>query len=644
MRTEEEMLLFFEEEEVLVSATLQPQKLSEAPAIASVIKEGEIRNMGARDIMDILNKIPGIHITKGYYGKEEIEIRGIKTVISEKVKLLIDGHSVNNNLSGGPTWAFDSLTVDNIKRIEIIRGPGSALYGSNAFSAVINVITKDGKDMDGVLISGGGGSFNTRNANLQAGKDFDNYNIAFYADYFKTDGAKLTIESDDLGTAGDAPGKTKDFEEKIDTGLKLSYKDFSLNSKYLTRRKGVYLGILYALNDESKTYVDQYFVELKHDKKFTKSKISSKLYYDEFHWETKWELQPESKVPPEGVIAIPSAKERTKGVESQFDYQIADSNILTLGILWEKREQYEVKYKANYHPVSKGLYPSGEVRDVTALGNWNQEKSREVWATYLQDVWSIRENVDITLGVRNDHYSDFGETTNPRAAMVWKFSGKWIAKLLYGTAFRAPSFEELYNKNNDAVIGNQDLDPEKMTTYEVSIGNASTHLTYFNNIFKDKVELKPYAPGSRYENGGGAKIWGIEFDGKINFSKNSFAYLNYTHQNSEDDDTGARLPDITANKANIGINTGLGHYLNLNTNIHIHGERPRASGDPRSSSSAYELVDLTLIAENFIEDLSLRASIHNLLDRDYKDPAPLKVYNDFPREGVSYTFDVQYKF
>lgn len=663
MKTEEEMLLFFEEEVVLVSATLHPQKLSEAPAIASVIKEDEIRNMGARDLIDVLNKIPGIHVTKGYYGKEEIESRGIKTDNSEKIKLLIDGHSVNDLLTGGATWVFDSLTVDNLKRIEVIRGPGSALYGSNAFSAVVNVITKDGKDIDGVLLSVGRGNFNTSKINLQAGKKFNDLEIALSLDYFKTDGDELTIEKDKAnyipGFENRVPGKTKDDEKKYDIGLRLKYKDFSLHSKYTKRKRSAYLGGLYFVTDESWTKNEHFFGELIYSKAYAQSSmLTAKTYIDRANLENYWELLPEDIYPPDGMIGNPSAKEKTIGAELQIDHELFTNNLLTAGALKEKRQQYDVKHKANFNPLtctSAGCAPTSS-GDIENVANWNQEKTRHTWAAYVQDIWDINSSINLTVGVRHDEYSDFGQTNNPRLGLVWKFINTWDLKVLYATAFRAPSFEELYNTNNNAVLGNANLNAEKMKTLEISIGHSYTEndmarATYFDNRFKDKIQLV----NGQYQNTGGAEVWGIELEWNRNFTKTTSTYLNFTYQHPEDKETGKRLADVASHKGNIGLNMGLSRYFNINTNIFISGKRPRSTTDTRTAARAYELVDMTLIAKNFLSTFELRCAVHNLFDRDYEDPSPVfettipNVYlptipNDFPREGRSFMLEASYKF
>jgi Outer membrane cobalamin receptor protein len=163
----EEMFAIFSEEEIVVSALKRPKTVSKSPAIMSVITARQIKHMGARTLSDVLKTIPGFDIQMDNNGEQEFIARGVFDGSSQKVKVLIDGHSVNQPGSGGASFNFYDLAVVNVKRIEVIRGPGSALYGQNAFLAVINVITKDTDDIDGFQLTTGGGSFDTQNYNIR---------------------------------------------------------------------------------------------------------------------------------------------------------------------------------------------------------------------------------------------------------------------------------------------------------------------------------------------------------------------------------------------------------------------------------------------------------------------------------------------
>ncbi len=133
----------------MVTATKRKISTRKAPAIATVITADEIKNMGARDLTDVLKTVPGFGVSINEWGVNMFEVRGIKTTGSEKILVMTDGHRLNESYTGsGLCLTFNDLSVEKIRQIEIIRGPGSALYGANAFTAVINIITKDADDAD----------------------------------------------------------------------------------------------------------------------------------------------------------------------------------------------------------------------------------------------------------------------------------------------------------------------------------------------------------------------------------------------------------------------------------------------------------------------------------------------------------------
>ncbi|VAX21872.1 Outer membrane vitamin B12 receptor BtuB, partial [hydrothermal vent metagenome] len=277
--------------------------------------------------------------------------------------------------------------------------------------------------------------------------------------------------------------------------------------------------------------------------------------------------------------------------------------------------------------------------------------TRDTWAIYIQDIWDVTEDLNFTLGVRHDQYDDFGGATSPRAAIVWHVQTNWDIKLLYGEAFRAPTFNELYFMNNPSRIGNPDMDAERMRTYEASVGyNISTfsaRLTYFNNTITNNIR-QMLVPGTRaalkFENSGGANVNGIEAEMMAELMTGVILYANYTHQRAEDKDTDKKLPDVADHKGNVGFNALLLGKLNVNMNVFMTGDLPRANGDNRKPVPGYALVDLTLILKNFYKTFEVRASAHNLFDKEYFDPSPANtVPGDYPREGVNYMLEVRYK-
>jgi len=279
---------------------------------------------------------------------------------------------------------------------------------------------------------------------------------------------------------------------------------------------------------------------------------------------------------------------------------------------------------------------------------------------YIQDVWYITDSASLTAGIRHDHYSDVGGTTNPRIGLVWEFIKDTSVKLLYGSAFRAPSFTDLYQTNNPSFVGNKDIKPEKIKTYEAGIEHNfltkyTARINYFYNVITDQIVTgdKPSATeAAALENRGGAEIDGIEAELLFDLGDEYFGYLNYSYQDPRDSDTDERLPDVPSHRANAGINLAPWKYLNANINVSWIGERPRAEDDTRDDLASSTLVDLTMIAKNFYKTLEIRGSVYNLFNEDYWDPSPyqadsanpIPVPNDYPGNERMFLVEARYTF
>lgn len=649
--------MYFKTEELEIS-TRRAIPLMKAPAIATVITDKEIRDMGARTLMDVLKLVPGMGIAITDQGFFRLEVRGTVTGQSEKVLIMIDGHAMNKNPAGSAFPFFlDYLSVDDIKKIEIVRGPASALYGSNAFVAVINIITKSAEDIEGANLSVSGGSFDTRKYNLLAGKTFNNgLKIAGSIDYTKTNGPNLRITRDRLsGTPlSTAPGNADTRFEGAGINFEVSYKNLTYRSQYLANDRGAYIGFGYALTDFNSLKSTNFWQELSYSHSFTK-KVSSKmkLYYDYFKQDWLVKVFPNGFAGsfPNGMIGGPKAKDRTIGGEIQLDYSISDANHLLAGIGYEELKQYDVKAISNFNP-NTGEY-IGPVQDISAWGNWNRNVKRQIFAAYIQDEWEIKDSLSLTAGVRYDHYSEFGDTTNPRLGIVWRFLENADFKLLYGQAFRAPTFNELYSINNPTIMGNPHLAPEKIKTYEASIGYTYAErfrieLNYFHSDIDDLIVRDPSTSPKTYANLGRAEIKGIETVLSGKYSSDNYWKIAYSWQDPRDSNTGEKIPFVPGSRASASVNYGLSKYLVSHVDILWTGPRPRPSGDRRDDVASYTTVDLTLTLRNICKHLEIQTVIHNLFDEKYEDPdlsGPSRfVPNDFPREGISALVRVGYKF
>ncbi len=638
-------------EKYLVTATKHRIEVKKAPAIATVINQEEIRNMGARTVNDVLRRIPGFstYTLASTVGDSFVSVRGTPAHIGGL--FLIDGHRTNNGYVGRWGDVFGDLKVDNIKRIEIVRGPGSALYGANAFVAVINVITKSAEDIGGQEISISSASFDTQHYSALLSHKGDRFQISGHADYFDTDGPALLVEEDALTPRGTglAPGNTLSWKEKYDFGLRIKYGDFSFNSRGVYSEKGPYIGALEALNDETVAKYTQVLGDLIYTKNLTEElDIKVNLYADHYHQDVFIELFPEGFTGKndKGYMGNPIVRNTTMGNEITANY-VAGDHYLTGGFAYEEVRQYDVESYNNFGDVFAEPVKIDEL--------FIKEVTRKIWAVYLQNIWEITAYDSLTLGVRHDNYSDFGGTTNPRIGYVHEFRNGMIMKLLYGSAFRAPSFAQLYVINNPSVLGNPELNPEKINTYEMGLEYpllkyCTLRLNYFHNDIEDLITIGPKPslddPAPYINVHGKTRVDGFESELDFYFGKGKYGYINYSYQYGKDENDKV-LPFFAHWKANAGLNYPLFRYLNANLNVSWKGKRPRNKGDPRDDLSAMTLVDLTLIAKDFYKNFEIRGSVYNLFDKDYRDPSwstKMTVPNDYPLNPRSFVAEVRYKF
>lgn len=622
-----DLSLLFEEDELFISATQSARTLGKAPAIATVITSKQLKNMGARNLLDALVTVPGFGVSYAseFAIENTLEVRGIKTAETEKVLLMIDGHRMNSPFGGSWSMIFDDFPLEQVKRIEIIRGPGSALYGANAFVAAVNIIMKKPEDKTSLSLIAGKGAHQQSHGQLAFGDDSSAIGIAGFYDWMETDGTRQPVASDVNGQSG----FTNYWKNNQSAYLTTEYEHFSLTGAYVKKQRGSPLSIMNTVDRTTSLKHKQFFGELGYNNDYDGVHVEAKLGIDHFQWDVSWQLN----IPGFANIGHPLATNRTLSGSVQLQFEPVDSHYFTMGLTYEHIRQFDVRHFLD------GV-------DVTATFNHNQDAKRQVTAVYLQDEWEMNNDLLLTVGVRFDHYSDFGSTTNPRVALVWSATDSLDLKLLYGRAFRAPTFLEMYETNNAVAVGNPDLKPEVMHTLEGGMvwkidHNYHLHTNLFYNRFTDRITRQ--FPMST--NLGGATIWGVETELKADWREQLYGYLNYSFQKSKDSQTKQQLPDVPQHRIRIGVNTALfDEYLNLNGSLRWDGKRPRGVGDARPDTSSNVTVDMAISTDKLMDGLRLLLKGHNLLNANIYDPAPATVSNGFPRPGRELMAEVEYRF
>ena len=649
------------------------QKVSEAPGIVTVITAQEIEAMGARDLRDILEIVPGFEFSRVRNGLQLVGVRGTKDSRSTaKVLLLVDGVPYNTLMYGMSLVGGYEINADAIERLEIIRGPGSALYGRNAFNGVVNVITKSARNNGntGVRLLTIGGNHNTLGAGISYGVRRDDWDLYLNVLKFNTDGHQSGFDNGMGGTSPwDLSRGNLHFNVKANVGkfqftglysdstLGSSHGPFVTGSEILTSRGSYSLMYQTKLSEKMNISAELIFQHLKEvqDLEIFKPNLPA----------------PYGMVYPNGMYVKPEYSEYKYGIETEFSYRISDNHQLLAGIQLERYGVNNCDIRSSYDLYSNGspalfyirngekFYYGRDDMPIESRG-WIQGSGHDYYnlAFYIQDTCYPVKNVGVTVGGRYDVDSEFGGVFNPRGAIVWEFIKNGNVKLLYGQAYRAPNCQEQF-KTTGFAIGNEELKPERIKTLELGLGyrfkNFSSGVNFFYNKLDDViyVESRSFGEPNTYLNVGENIAQGFEIENKFFLDKTFWFFLNYSYTDSEDKrlllgnenvENEEITPhiDIAPHKLNLGFNVGFLDYFNVNTNLIYRSRRQRFDA-VEDSVGPYTLVNTTLTVKNLIKALTISASVFNVFDEEYYDQEPGLQYQP-AQPGRSFVLKVSYEF
>lgn len=667
-------------------ATGNGTPLDRAPATASVIYAAEIAAMGARNLNDVLETVPGLHIALSSLSRLDsvYSMRGIHTGFNPQVLLLLNGVPVQYSLQGSRPTLF-RLPATSIDRVEVIRGPGSAIYGADAYSGVINVITKDAAAIEKTQVTATTGSFGSRELSLQTAKRWQDWAVAFTTAYQESDGdpdrrvnADLqSILDAGIGTnASRAPEALSTRYQVLDSHLAIQHKNLQTNIwNWRSTNAGVGAGAAQALDPEGRDDSNLWMADTTY--KFTLGSDhwdnSIRLTYLHYDQAAEFTILPAgTRLPigsdgnlniatpvglvefPDGYIGNPGSVAEDAQLDITAIYNGWDSHRLRFAA-GSRRQTLDPREEKNFGPgVIDGTVPVvyGALTDVSDTDFVFMEKSsRTVNYLSLQDEWRVVTDLDLTAGLRYDDYSDFGSTTNPRVALVWATNEKLTTKILYGSAFRAPSFAELYFKHNPVSLGNTGLRPERIDTQELSFNLRATQqlqvtVTAFMYQATDMIEFVPSADASLTIAQNARDLDGKGGEVEVHWKPSTRVHLSgsYSLQNAEDADTGAAVADAPGQQFKLNANWEWATNWSLNGQVYWVADRERAVSDTRADIDDYTLLNATLRRKNLLPDMDILFSVRNAANVDAREPSSGSIPEDYPLASRSIWLGLRYSF
>lgn len=664
---EEDLLLMYGDKSYVSIATGARVPTARAPAVATVITAEDIKALGANDLNDVLETVPGVHVSRATIMNAPVYvIRGLHSETNPHVLMLLNGVPMNRLFKGNRGDVWGGFPVENIARIEVIRGPGSALYGADAFAGVINIITKSATDIDGTQVGFRAGSFRAGDAWLLHGGQIGPVDVAAYLRVGTTKGPSRTIDADaqtgwdsvfNTG-ASHAPGPMNNERDSIDMNLDFSYDKWRFWTNYKERSNvGSGVGVAQALDPTGKSYSQNLTSSVGyHDPFFAKnwdlSVQASLTRYREFSDLVLYPAGAFGGAFPDGFIGNPDKWERQARFGISSFYTGFDQHRVRLGAGYTSEEIYKTRETKNFNPdfTPIGTGSLADVTDVSDIAPFMRPQSRNIRYLYVQDEWDFAKDWSLTAGVRHDRYSDFGGTTNPRLALVWDAAYNLTAKLLYGTAFRAPSFTELYVINNPVQRGNPALKPERVRTMEAVVSwQVKPDLNVGASLFEYRMSDILRLVGIDFVNSGRQTGRGLELEATWDVSRELRLTSNLAYQRSIDETASADAGNAPRYEFYLRSDWRLASNWLVNTQLNWVGGRKRVAGDTRPAVADYGTVDLTLRTDPKKGPWELAFSIRNLFDSDAREPSPftapfVNIPNDIPLAGRAFFVQAIHRF
>ncbi len=569
-------------ESVVVTATRTEHTLEDVPEATTVITAKELKLQNAGNALEAIRWIPGMNVSLGYgaHGGDGYKIDGAD---SSYVLVLVDGNR------GKGKYILSEIPVSMIERIEVIKGANSLLYGSDAMSGVINIITKQGSDKFTASIQGTYTSAD-ENANTQE------------------------------VTAGFSVGKLRQvYSYKREENNLGDYQGDSFMGKF-----GVDLGEQFALGFDVKA------------NQFDMDFVSTDKY--DFHLNFGWNIDDKGSL--KAKLFVQDYEDKIQVMRDKY----------TIDSLYNEQELVYTRLLGNSHLITAGYQRMEDDVDYKAPTK-EYSGSRYSNNIFFQDEISFNDTFIVVPAVRMDFHSLWDDQVNPKLSVLWKATDTLSLRASFGTAFRAPSSKELYRRFNHPgrqpfwVLGNPDLQPEESTTMRFNVRkrigeNFIGTLEFFRNDFDDKIQIVP-VPASidrTYANVSEAMSQGFSAEMKYYVTDNLMAALGYTYLDTENKDTGKTLPYTVRHRLTPRVrynNEAMGLTAQISGDYEDHAT---LSGIPRRDRGQDKEVFIlnASVSKQITDYVKVWINGENLLDKETVD--------GLSRDGLRVTFGLRFNY
>jgi outer membrane receptor protein involved in Fe transport len=594
------------------SASKHLQSGGDAPSSVTVITADEIQKHGYRTLADVLQTLRGFLVTydRNY---SSVGVRGFARPgdFNTRILLLVDGHRLNDNIYDEAMIGTEfPIDIDLISRIEVVRGPVSSLYGSNALFAVINIITRRGLDLKGLELSGEAASFNGYKGRLTYGRNLREVEFLISGSFYGSRGHnRLFFPEFNSPETSNGIASHADDDQTGSALATISFRNFTLQGVYGTREKGIPTAAYETLfnNPGTRTTDAHSYVDLRYERTIAKTwDVLARAFYDRYAYQGTY-IYSSSLDAAQIAPNFDHADGKWWGTEFQVTKTVLSRNRITAG------GEYRNNIRQNQTNFSVNPY----------LLYMDDRRSSFVGAAYLQDELTLTRSLSLNAGFRYDYYDRVQASTDPRAALIYRPWAHTGFKLIYGGAFRVPNVYELYY-SVDPMVANPSLRPERIHTtelvWEQGLGNrlwfsTSAFYTDMNGLI---TEVPTSDNSLMFKNLQDVRSSGLELDFKGGLPQGLEGAVSYSFQNTKDKITDQSLSNSPRHLLQLSLTQPLLHkqiFASLDAQY-----RSRVQSLDSGSVSPFTVVNATVLGRNLRKHVDLSASVYNLLDRKYFDP------------------------
>jgi iron complex outermembrane receptor protein len=605
----------------------RPQSARDAPSVVTLVTGDEIRRQGYRTLGDVLRTLPGFYVTYDRnYSYVGVRGFGVPGDYNTRILLLIDGMRTNDNIYDEAFVAREFvLDPDVIQQVEISRGPGASVYGNSAFFAVINVITKRGRDFEGGTVSASAGSFGTREGKASYGRRLaGGFELAVSGAFLDSAGQTLSFPEFAETNGGIARGA--DGEDTAKGFASLGFRGFSLEAAYSKRRKSIPTASFGTIFDDprARTRDEQLLLAAGYQASFGKRfDLSTRLTYGNYDYDGTYPYQTS---PSTTDLYVDYARGRWWGAEATGTLR-AGRHTLLLGGEYQLSTRQDQGFGYLDSPDSALAVRAKDDR----LG------------LYAQDDVKLGERVILSLGGRYDHYLDLGSRLNPRLALIVSPDTATTVKLLYGRAFRAPNeYEEHY------YAATASLKAETIETLEAAVERSlGTNVRFAGSVYRSAIRqlitLDALADGTLFfRNTDKLDSVGAELALELRHRRGLAGRFSYSVQR-------------TRNESGAPSTNSPRHMLKANLSMPLAGQRLWASADAQymsnritptgTDSGGFALANLNLLARRLPGGFEATIGLYNLFGARYADPASDEhVQAVIPQDGRNFRVQLARRF